>query len=291
MCPNEQNIKVTLEKQCSTCDKTFTTKQLLRNHEWRKHEQFYSPPSSPSFMLGNPKLVTYQPLGATFLFTPNTMAKVSRERRFLRHLARQPFMKVEEDDLLRRAEALTPLQMQKVLEGRGRRVEMKMEWVVKICKEMVDLEEDSEGESTKTTEPINVKTTNHKSSSNTETPPMDLATEHAKKNGKSPLKRGQDKNTESNQPKRRKVELKEKESNEEKEERGWNEALVCSGDGTILWSTQLAARIGKLKLVSPRLVGGQVAVEQVVRHTGLQEELVIAWKHSLAQFIPTAAMA
>ena len=167
---------------------------------------------------------------------------------------------------------------------------MKMEWVVKICKEMVDLEEDSEGESTKTTEPINVKTTNT-SSSNTETPPMDLATEHAKKNGKSPLKRGQDKNTESKQPKRRKVELKEKESNEEKEERGWNEALVCSGDGTILWSAELAARIGKLKLVSPRLVGGQVAVEQVVRHTGLQEELVIAWKHSLAQFLPTAAMA
>ena len=67
-------------------------------------------------MLGNPKQVVYQPLGATFLFTPNTMAKVSRERGFLRRLARQAFMKVPEEEVLRRAEALTPLQMQKVLE-------------------------------------------------------------------------------------------------------------------------------------------------------------------------------
>jgi len=288
ICSKEHSIKENLEKKCPTCDKTFTTKQLLRNHECRKEEQFYSPPSSPNFMLGKSKQMTYQALGATLLLIPNTMARVSRERGFLRRLARQPLMKVQEEEVLRRAEALTPLQVQKVLEGRVERVEMKMEWVVKICKEMMDLEEEEEADSTNTTkvDSINAKITNT-SSSNVETTMMSLTTKPAKKNVKSPLKRGKDKNTESNQTKRRKVESNE--SNEEKKQTGINETNVCTDNGSILWTPELAGSFERLKLISPRLVAGSVTVEMVVGRTGLQGEVVRAWQDSLAQFIPRPA--
>jgi len=290
ICSKEQDIKNNLEKKCTTCDKTFTTKQLLRRHDCRKEEKFYSPPSSPNFMLGNSKQVKYQPIGATFLLTSTEMARVSREKGFLRRLARQPLMKVQEEEVLRRAEALTPLQVQKVLEGQGRRVEMKMEWVVKICKEIMNLEEEEEADSTNTTkvDPINAKTTNT-SYSNAETTKMGLTTKPPTKNVKSPLKRGQDKNTESNQNKRRKVESKEMKSNEEKEQTGINETNVCSDNGSILWTPELATSFEKLKLISPRLVAGSVPLEQAVRHTGLQGDLVRAWQDSLTQFIPRAA--
>merc|ERR1712129_205322 len=161
---------------------------------------------------------------------------------------------------------------------------------VKICKEIMNLEEEEEADSTNTTkvDPINAKTTNT-SSSNADTTKIGLTTKPATKNVKSPLKRGQDKNTESNQNKRRKVESKEIKSNEEKEQTGINETNICSDNGSILWTPELATSFEKLKLISPRLVAGSVPLEQVVRHTGLQGDLVRAWQDSLAQFIPRAA--
>ena len=237
------------------------------------------------------------------------IARVARQGSFMRSLARRSSRQVDEGQVLERVRALEPNQVQAMLERRGARVAISMAWVVRLC--MVERGEAGlqEGRDTgcycgKVFKEISSSVTHQQwcivADGKKRTGPDKLeanvtAKRRRNKGEKVDKKRNLNQNkyhTKANLEMPRKalhqnlkVHLKEKVVTMEQGVRvitllpSLSPSLPSLPPATI-------SDLQSLALLTPRLLQGTMSLQKVGRQTGLQEEVVRAWRDSIRICLP-----
>ena len=138
--PGEENYK-----KCKQCDQLFHSEHLfhrkysLRRHTMVKHMDTNKQVQAETKKCGEPQKTgvtttskkSLQPFTEVLQLT--VLAKVARQSSLPRTLARRPWSHVDESRVLERVRALQPGQVQALLDRRGVRVDISMDWVVRLC--------------------------------------------------------------------------------------------------------------------------------------------------------------
>ena len=108
---------------CFICKSSFLQSQYLKIHITKQHR------NSGSLCANR----DYPDKPVTEILHLTSMSRVARRESFIRNFARKPFMVVDEGNMLERFRCLKPGQVKALLAIKGSRVDITMDWVVRLC--------------------------------------------------------------------------------------------------------------------------------------------------------------